>query len=91
MTVFCHRDTNVRRKPVTTKCGQRRLQNGREDNEAYHGGNTGESVERDAGAPQKIMNEHYRYPPFGVRFVTVRRRFAVALLLGSRFQITLRV
>jgi hypothetical protein len=53
MTVFCHRNTNVRRKPVTTKCGQRRLQNGREDNEAYRGGNKGEFEERDAGAKKK--------------------------------------
>jgi hypothetical protein len=67
MTVFCHRNTNVRRKPVTTKCGQKRLQNGRKDNQAYHGGNTGEFGERGAGAPpKKFMDEHSRYPPFGV-------------------------
>lgn len=35
---------------MATKCGQRRLQNGREDNEAHRAGNTGEFGERGAGA-----------------------------------------
>jgi len=50
---------------------------------------TRENLEKGAQEPKKIMDEHSRYPPFGVRFVTLRRS-AVALLLGSRFRITLR-
>jgi len=49
---------------VMTKCGQKRLQNGREDNEAYHGGNTGEFGERDAGPPpqKKKINSWTNVP-----------------------------